>query len=494
MSRLRRRASARKRESRATVSRVQNPVPRVGLRETPVQRGVRQAVRRLSKVRRAFDSHHPHRAWGANGWNRANGRIARVGREPPPLPTKLNFSIFSSSPVDRDRLGTQCAASASASGAKRCATRTRYARASASAWRRAASAAGHGHAPHGRGGLGAPPERERPRAMRGGHRGQLTPRIRHARRRVVPKRARRPGIVVPAPRPRALRAGAGRRRVDGGAAAPEAGAGRARRGGQAAPAGGARHARADGRHPAIRDSTELVLPTVTCSTGRACSCASPWRRWATGTSRDALPGFGRGRSAAPRRGDGRFGGVTETTATRPRFSARVRRRFRRSLCTASAATATAGSRWSTRGTCGAPWRFCRTRKRAHDTAVRERYGKNVSVATTRARVIVELCLTIVGNAVTKARRCPGTSTYRIVVVTMIFGRGRKSGFGTFGLATDDLRPRSEIRLRHVRAQPLVCRRVTVPFSCRSSVSSEFRARARHAGGDGLDRAVLFRPA
>ena len=97
----------------------------------------------------------------------------------------------------------------------------------------------------------------------------------------------------------------------------------------AAPAGGARvHARgdADGRHPAIRDSTELVLPTVDVFD------------WPDVLLRIAVEEVGDGNfdetrfpdsvadaSAAPRRGDGRFGGVTETTAgtTSPLFGARA---------------------------------------------------------------------------------------------------------------------------------------------------------------------------
>ena len=312
MSHLRRRASARKRESRATVSRVQNPVPRVGLRETPVQRGVRQAVRRLSKGASRFSIRTTRIVRGVrtDGIARTDASRAR-GTRALPLPTKLNFSIFSIFffPVDRDPTRTQCAAQCKCVGGRNDVPHehgTHVAHPQARGGERRArtrTAGARSRAARARW-LGAPPERERPRAMRGGHGGQLTPRIRHARRRVVPKRARRPGMVVPAPRPRALRAGAGRRRVDGGAAAPEAGAGRARRGGVSRR-----------RPPAARAFTLAATPTVaiprfdrhrpntfcrqmTCSTGRTCSCASPWRRWATGTSTRRAS---RIRSRTPRR-------------------------------------------------------------------------------------------------------------------------------------------------------------------------------------------------
>lgn len=100
----------------------------------------------------------------------------------------------------------------------------------------------------------------------------------------------------------------------------------------------------------------------------------------------------------------------------------------------------------------------------------------VSVATTRARVIVEVCLTIVGNAVTKARRCPGTSTHRIVVVTMIFGRGRKSGFGTFGAEFFPSQARSGPKsgFGHVdEACQAICRRVMCAFRVGAQVRPSF---------------------
>ena len=205
MSRLRRRASARKRESRATVSRVQNPVPRVGLRETPVQRGVRQAVRRLSKGASRFSIRTTRIVRGVrtDGIARTDASRAR-GTRALLLPTKLNFSIFSSSPVDRDPTRNAVRRAAQVRRGRNDVPHehgTHVAHPQARGGERRARRE-HGHAPHGRGGVWA----RRPSASDPGLCGEVTEdssrrEIRHARRRVVPKRARRPGIVVPASSP-----------------------------------------------------------------------------------------------------------------------------------------------------------------------------------------------------------------------------------------------------------------------------------------------------
>jgi hypothetical protein len=157
VSRLRRRASARKRESREAMRHVQNPVPRIGLRETPVQRGVRQAVRRVSKGASRFLSCMTRAARGARPDPIvANGFRARAWDASPPTPNVEHVENHDNATLthvffrvilfllgrvpfrDSERSAPR---SASASGAIRSATRARSAwRASASAWRRAAIA------------------------------------------------------------------------------------------------------------------------------------------------------------------------------------------------------------------------------------------------------------------------------------------------------------------------------------------------------------------
>lgn len=90
----------------------------------------------------------------------------------------------------------------------------------------------------------------------------------------------------------------------------------------AAPAGGARvHARgdADGRHPAIRPpSTEHLLPTDDVFDWPDVLVRIAAEEVGDGNFDETrFPDSVADASAAPRRGDGRFGGVTETTAGTP---------------------------------------------------------------------------------------------------------------------------------------------------------------------------------
>ena len=251
-----------------------------------------------------FDSHHPHRAWGANGWNRANGRIARArGTRALPLPTKLNFSIFSSPPSIATRLErsrgavqvrrgeTMCHTNTvrmsrirkrvAASGERGGSTVTR--RTGEVVWARRPSAATPGYA--------------------GGHGGQLTranpscapagrPKTRSTTRDCCASSSS--PSTEPEPGGGASMAAPPRRRPAQGARAAAA---------LAAPAGGARvHARGDagGRHPRFATRPNWCCRQWTCSTGRTCSCASPWRRWATGTSTRRASRI-RSRTPPPRR-------------------------------------------------------------------------------------------------------------------------------------------------------------------------------------------------
>ena len=386
MSRLRRRASARKRESRATVSRVQNPVPRVGLRETPVQRGVRQAVRRLSKGASRFSIRTTRIVRGVrtDGIARTNASRAR-GTRALPLPTKLNFSIFSifsSSPVHRDPTRNAVRRAVQVRRGRNDVPHehgTHVAHPQARGGERRARGPGrreHGHAPHGRGGLGAPPERGDP-----GLCGEVTEDS--SRRESVMRAGGSSQNALDDPGWLCQLAPEHSEPEPGGGASMAAPPRRR-------PAQGARAAAARGAAGA-RAFTLAATPTVaiprfdrhrpntfcrqmTCSTGRRARAHRAEEVGDGNSTRRAS----RIRSRTPR---GARAAATVGSAAllkpprgrRPRPSARVRWRFRRSLCTASAATATAGSRWSTRGTCGAPRRFCRTRKRAHDTAVRERF-------------------------------------------------------------------------------------------------------------------------